>query len=215
MIFNGKFTRIIITGLLTGLLTLTVAFASSADTKVELDNVKAQLESYQSIMDTAHSMAENARTLGEAEDGVIIQTAKSYWHSAFDNYNALYPTYTELNNQYNQELKQEQEAQQNNKGRYIGQAKITAYTPSPSENGGYSVTATGAPLSGNEWLIVAGDPNYWGYGTKFRISGLNNIVTMLDCGGAIRGSNRFDLLVPVGQADDWGIQYRDVWVIEE
>lgn len=213
MVFNGKFTRIIITGLLTGLLTLTVAFASSADTKVELDNVKAQLESYQSIMDTAHSMAEDARALGEAEDGVIIKIAQEYWHSAFDNYNALYPTYTELNNQYNQELKQEQEAEQNSKGRYIGQAKITAYTPSPSENGGYSVTATGAPLSGNEWAIVAGDPSYWRYGTKFYIEGVGT-VTMLDCGGAIKGSNRFDLLVPIGQANSWGIQYRDVWVIE-
>ena len=213
MVFNGKFTRIIITGLLTGLLTLTVAFASSADTKVELDNVKAQLESYQSIMNTAHSMAEDARTLGEAEDGVIIKIAQDYWHSAFDNYNALYPTYTELNNQYNQELKQEQEAQQNSKGRYIGQAKITAYTPSPSENGGYSVTATGAPLSGNEWAIVAGDPSYWRYGTKFYIQGVGT-VTMLDCGGAIKGSNRFDLLVPIGQANSWGIQYRDVWVVE-
>lgn len=213
MVFNGKFTRIIITGLLTGLLTLTVAFASSADTKVELDNVKAQLESYQSIMNTAHSMAEDARALGEAEDGVIIKIAQDYWHSAFDNYNALYPTYTELNNQYNQELKQEQEAEQNSKGRYIGQAKITAYTPSPSENGGYSVTATGAPLSGNEWAIVAGDPSYWRYGTKFYIEGVGT-VTMLDCGGAIKGSNRFDLLVPIGQANSWGIQYRDVWVIE-
>lgn len=213
MVFNGKFTRIIITGLLTGLLTLTVAFASSADTKVELDNVKAQLESYQSIMNTAHSMAEDARALGEAEDGVIIKIAQDYWHSAFDNYNALYPTYTELNNQYNQELKQEQEAQQNSKGRYIGQAKITAYTPSPSENGGYSVTATGAPLSGNEWAIVAGDPSYWRYGTKFYIQGVGT-VTMLDCGGAIKGSNRFDLLVPIGQANSWGIQYRDVWVVE-
>ena len=213
MVFNGKFTRIIITGLLTGLLTLTVAFASSADTKVELDNVKAQLESYQSIMNTAHSMAEDARALGEAEDGVIIKIAQDYWHSAFDNYNALYPTYTELNNQYTQELKQEQEAQQNSKGRYIGQAKITAYTPSPSENGGYSVTATGAPLSGNEWAIVAGDPSYWRYGTKFYIQGVGT-VTMLDCGGAIKGSNRFDLLVPIGQANSWGIQYRDVWVVE-
>ena len=213
MVFNGKFTRIIITGLLTGLLTLTVAFASSADTKVELDNVKAQLESYQSIMNTAHSMAEDARALGEAEDGVIIKIAQEYWHSAFDNYNALYPTYTELNNQYTQELKQEQEAQQNSKGRYIGQAKITAYTPSPSENGGYSVTATGAPLSGNEWAIVAGDPSYWRYGTKFYIQGVGT-VTMLDCGGAIKGSNRFDLLVPIGQANSWGIQYRDVWVVE-
>lgn len=213
MVFNGKFMRIIITGLLTGLLTLTVAFASSADTKVELDNVKAQLESYQSIMNTAHSMAEDARALGEAEDGVIIKIAQDYWHSAFDNYNALYPTYTELNNQYNQELKQEQEAQQNSKGRYIGQAKITAYTPSPSENGGYSVTATGAPLSGNEWAIVAGDPSYWRYGTKFYIQGVGT-VTMLDCGGAIKGSNRFDLLVPIGQANSWGIQYRDVWVVE-
>lgn len=208
MTFNGKFNRIIITGLLCGLLfTSATAYAASTDTKSEMDAVKAQLDSYTRVMDTAHQMAEHARTLGESEDSTVIQIAKEYWHNANDEYTALYPTYSALNQKYNEEL-----ATKNNR-RYIGKAKITAYTPSPSENGGYSVTATGMSLAGNEYKIVAADPSYWRYGTRFYIEGVGE-VTMQDCGGAIKGSNRFDLLVPIGSANSWGIRYLDVWVIE-
>lgn len=213
MVFNGKFKRIVITGLLCGLLSTAVAFAASTDTKAEMDSVKAELDGYSQVMDNAHQMAEYARALGESEDGVIIQTAKQYWHNANDEYVALYPTYTALNQQYNEELAAEKEAEEASHRRYIGQAKITAYTSHPSENGGYNVTATGMILSGNEWKIVAGDPSYWKYGTRFYIEGVGE-VSMQDCGGAIKGSNRFDLLVPQGYANSWGIQYRDVWVIE-
>lgn len=213
MVFNGKFKRIVITGLLCGLLSTAVAFAASTDTKAEMNSVKAELDGYSQVMNNAHQMAEYARALGESEDGVIIQTAKKYWHSANDEYVALYPSYIALNKQYNEELAAEKEAEEASHRRYIGQAKITAYTSHPSENAGYSVTATGIPLAGNEWKIVAGDPSYWKYGTRFYIEGVGE-VSLQDCGGAIKGSNRFDLLVPIGHANSWGIQYRDVWVIE-
>ena len=86
MVFNGKFKRIVITGLLCGLLSTAVAFAASTDTKAEMDSVKAELDGYSQVMDNAHQMAEYARALGESEDGVIIQTAKQYWHNANDEY---------------------------------------------------------------------------------------------------------------------------------
>lgn len=212
MVFNGKFTRIIITGLLTGLLTLTVAFASSADTKVELDNVKAQLESYQSIMDTAHSMAEDARALGEAEDGVIIKIAQEYWHSAFDNYNALYPTYTELNNQYNQELKQEQEAEQNSKGKLLFEGNISFYCTGSCCNGGYgNITALGTPIT--PWYTVAVDPSVIPLGSKIRIEGFDQIFYCADTGGAIKG-NKIDVAVSShAEANRLGRQYRNVYLV--
>ena len=212
MVFNGKFTRIIITGLLTGLLTLTVAFASSADTKVELDNVKAQLESYQSIMDTAHSMAEDARALGEAEDGVIIKIAQEYWHSAFDNYNALYPTYTELNNQYNQELKQEQEAEQNSKGKLLFEGNISFYCMGSCCNGGYgNITALGTPIT--PWYTVAVDPSVIPLGSKIRIEGFDQIFYCADTGGAIKG-NKIDVAVSShAEANRLGRQYRNVYLV--
>ena len=214
MVFNCKFRRIIITGLLTGLLAIPTAFATSEDTKVTLDKYKAELQRYSEMMENAHAMAEAARALGYTEESSVIIDAQAYWQIGRKGYDDTLPIANEWQATYDKEYAAEQEAKQNSKGRYIGKAKITAYTPSPSENAGYSVTATGAPLSGNEWAIVAGDPSYWKYGTKFRIEGLPNTVTMLDCGGAIKGSNRFDLLVPIGQANSWGIQYRDVWVIE-
>ena len=211
MVFNGKFTRIIITGLLTGLLTLTVAFASSADTNVELDNVKAQLESYQSIMDTAHSMAEDARALGEAEDGVIIQTAKNYWHSAFDNYNALYPTYTELNNQYNQELKQEQEAQQKEKLIPLGTFRVSRYCSCSICNGGYVGTATGTAVTAGRTIAV--DPSVIPLGSKVYIEGIGYRIAE-DTGGAIY-SNRIDLAVSShSEAYRQGITYNQVYLVK-
>ena len=40
------------------------------------------------------------------------------------------------------------------KGTYIGDFKITFYTPDPGENGGYTTTATGKSLVANVWRNV-------------------------------------------------------------
>jgi len=216
MFMNNKFCRIVITGLFTMILVVVTACASSADTKAEMDGVMKQMEEQQEIMDRAHDIAEHARFFGESEDSEIIVDAKSYWHEANNQYNTLYTTYTELKTKYNNELKAEDEErkkQEASKGRYVGKFKITAYTPHPSENGGYNVTATGKPLTGNEWKICAIDPAYWSYGTKFYIDEVG-YVTAEDCGGAIKSMTRMDLLVPYGQANSWGIQYRNVYVVE-
>lgn len=175
--------------------TLTFAFATpSSDIKTELDKARVNRE-------TAHQLAEHARALGAEEDNYVIWFAKQQW-SEWNN------KVKELTAEYNKIVEEE-----NSKGRYIGTALISAYTPDPAENAGYSVTADGTSLAGNEWKIVAGDNRYWKMGTKFYIDGVG-VVTMRDTGGAIKGSNRFDLLVPYGQANAWGMQHRKVWVIE-
>lgn len=214
MVFNGKFTRIIITGLLCGLLSTVAAFAASSDTKAEMDSVKVQLDSYSQVMDSAHQMAEHARVLGESEDSVIIQTAKQYWHSANDEYVALYPSYVALNKQYNEELVAEKEAEEANKGTYLGRFRISFYCSGSCCNGSNSgITALGTSIT--PWYTVAVDPSVISLGSKIKIDGLSNSTFYCaDTGGAIKG-NRIDVAVGShGEAMNLGIQYRDVYLVK-
>ncbi len=217
MQFGNKLTKSFATVVMVGVCLSTSAFASSpSQTSAE---IKSNLDEAITMRNTAHQLAECARTLGAEEDDFIILHAKDKW----DEHNE---TVVALTKDYNKALKAEREAeakrkaeeeakkkaQENSKGRLLGKFKITAYTPSPSENGGSTLTATGRSLVGNEWSIVAVDPSYWRYGTKFYIEGVG-YVSAQDCGGAIKGSNRFDLLVGYGQANSWGIQYRNVYLV--
>lgn len=217
MVFNGKFTRIIITGLLCGLLSTVAAFAASSDTKAEMDSVKAQLDSYSQVMDNAHQMAEYARVLGESEDSVIIQTAKQYWHSANDEYVALYPSYIALNKQYNEELAAEKEAEeqaQAQKGQYAGRYRVSFYCTGSCCNGSNSgITALGTSIT--PWYTVAVDPSVIPLGSKIRIPGLSNSVFYCaDTGGAIKG-NKIDVAVSShSEAMRLGIQYHDVYIVK-
>ena len=217
MYFNKKFMRIIITGLLTGLLSTGAAFAASADTKVELDSVKAELNSYQTIMDNAHQMAEYARSLGESEDSVIISIAKDYWHNANDDYNALYPTYVSLNKQYNDELAAEKEAAeqaQAQKGQYAGRYRVSFYCMGSCCNGSNSgITALGTSIT--PWYTVAVDPSVIPLGSKIRIPELSNSTFYsCDTGSAIKG-NRIDVAVGShSEAMRLGIQYHDVYIVK-
>ena len=215
MVFNGKFTRIIITGLLCGLLSTVAAFAASSDTKAEMDSVKAQLDSYSQVMDNAHQMAEYARVLGESEDSVIIQTAKQYWHSANDEYVALYPSYIALNKQYNEELAAEQkEAEEAQKGTYLGRFRISFYCSGSCCNGSNSgITALGTSIT--PWYTVAVDPSVISLGSKIKIDGLSNSTFYCaDTGGAIKG-NRIDVAVSShSEAMRLGIQYHDVYIVK-
>ena len=54
----------------------------------------------------------------------------------------------------------------------IGSFRITGYTPSPSENGGYTVTCLGDDLESNIGEIVAVDPNVIPLNTKLYIKGI-------------------------------------------
>ena len=214
MQFGNKLTKSFATVVMVGVCLSTSAFASS-QTSAE---IKSNLDEAITKRSAAHQLAECARTLGAEEDDYIILHAKDKW----DEHNETVVTLTE---DYNKALKAEREAEAKRKAEEeakkkaqkpsmtpLGKFKITAYTPSPSENGGSTLTATGRSLAGNEWSIVAIDPSYWRYGTKFYIEGVG-YVSAQDCGGAIKGSNRFDLLVGYGQADSWGVQYRNVYLV--
>ena len=97
------------------------------------------------------------------------------------------------------------------KGTYLGEFKLTFYTPDPSENGGYSVTATGKSLSANVWKAVAVDPSVIPLGSTVYIEGFGTF-TAEDVGGAING-NRIDVLVgSYAEADALGIQWAKVYV---
>lgn len=211
MVFNGKFTRIIITGLLCGLLSTVAAFAASSDTKDEMDSVKAQLDSYSQVMDNAHQMAEYARVLGESEDSVIIQTAKQYWHSANDEYIALYPSYVALNKQYNEELAAEKEAEEANKMIPLGTFRVSRYCPCSICNGGYTGTAIGTSVTPGRTIAV--DPNVIPLGSTVYIEGIGYRVAE-DVGGAIT-SNRIDLAVSShSEAYAQGISYNNVYLVK-
>lgn len=68
----------------------------------------------------------------------------------------------------------------------------SAYTNSPSENGGYTTTAIGDPLV---FGMVAVDPNFLPLGTRIKIDGFGEtIFKCSDTGGAIKG-NRIDILL--------------------
>lgn len=211
MVFNGKFKRIVITGLLCGLLSTAVAFAASTDTKAEMDSVKAELDSYTQVMNTAHQMAEYARALGESEDSVIIQTAKQYWHNANDEYVALYPSYIALNKQYNEELAAEKEAEEANKMIPLGTFRVSRYCPCSICNGGYTGTAIGTSITPGRTIAV--DPNVIPLGSTVYIEGIGYRVAE-DVGGAIT-SNRIDLAVSShSEAYAQGISYNNVYLVK-
>lgn len=222
MFINNKMKRLVISCISIMAVGSITAGAASVDTKAKIDDVTAQMKTYQSYMNYAHSHAEAVRSTGADDDHEVIQSAKVLWNDANDNYNELVKQYNSLTAQYKNEVaaeeaakkKAEEEKKKEQGNRVLlGKWKITAYTSSPSENGGSNLTATGKRLAGNEWSIIAIDPSYWRYGTKFYIEGVG-VVTAEDCGGAIKSANRADLLVPIGQADSWGIQYRNVYLVK-
>ena len=78
-------------------------------------------------------------------------------------------------------------------GRYLGTFWCTGYTPSPAENGGYSVTALGDNLWSGIGHIIATDPSVIPLNTTVYIEGIG-YRTARDVGGAIKG-NHIDVLV--------------------
>ncbi len=202
------------------------AGATSADTKALMDKKMEEIELYTNFKGAAHNMAEEARKIDQPDSHIIIYMAKRHWETFHDKYIQLCEEYEQLETQYKRELAEEEaerkrieeekrraeeeRRRQAAKGRFLGSFRISAYTPSPSENGGYAVTATGRPLAGNEWAICAVDPSVIPLGSTIYIEGVGNVVAC-DTGGAIKG-NRIDLLVGYGQANSWGVQYRNVYI---
>ncbi len=100
------------------------------------------------------------------------------------------------------------------------EAKATAYTAAPSENGGYG----SLDYMGNTLKLgtIAVDPNIIPLGSKVYIEGYNYAglptggmyATATDVGGAIKG-NKIDIFVPESpsQASRFGIQQVKVYVL--
>lgn len=85
----------------------------------------------------------------------------------------------------------------------------TAYTASPSENGGSTRSATGNSLI---FGVVAVDPRVIPLGTKLYVEGYG-FAYACDTGGAIKG-NRIDLLMPSRSASNqWGRRHVKVHVL--
>lgn len=93
----------------------------------------------------------------------------------------------------------------------------TAYTDSPSENGGYTITAMGTPLRRG---VVAVDPSVIPLGTKVYVvstdgSYVYGTAVAEDTGGAIKG-NRIDLCIPsASETDAFGRRSVLVYVLDD
>lgn len=170
--------------------------------------IKAQLDAATSMRNTAHEMAENARTLGIEEDSYIIYSAKNKWEEHND-------TVVTLTKQYNEAVaaeKKEEEAKKkaaSDKGTLLGTFRISRYCSCSICNGGYAGTAIGTSVTAGRTIAV--DPSVIPLGSKVYIEGIGWRVAE-DTGGAIKG-NRIDLAVSNhSQAYAEGISYAKVYV---
>lgn len=96
---------------------------------------------------------------------------------------------------------------------YLGEFKITAYCACEKCCGKSAdgITATGTIAT--EGRTIAVDPKVIPYGSIVEIDGIDYIAE--DCGGAIK-ENRIDIFFESHQvALEWGVQYHDVYMVEE
>lgn len=201
----SKLTRSFATAVMVGVCILTSAAASS-QTSAE---IKSNLDEAITMRNTAHQLAECARTLGAGENDFIILHAKDKW----DEHNE---TVVALTEDYNNALMAEREAEAKRKaeeeakrGRLVARMKCTFYTGSPDEGG--SITALGTPVT--PWYTVAVDPRVIPLGSKIRIEGFDGIFYCADTGGAIKG-NIIDIAVgSKSEANRLGVQYRNVYLV--
>lgn len=212
MKFGNKLTKSFATVVMVGVCLSTSAFASS-QTSAE---IKSNLDEAITMRNTAHQLAECARTLGAEEDDFIILHAKDKW----DEHNE---TVVALTEDYNKALKAEREAEAKRKaeeeakrkaeeakrGRLVARMKCTFYTGSADEGG--SITALDTPVT--PWYTVAVDPRVIPLGSKIRIEGFNGVFYCADTGGAIKG-NIIDIAVgSKSEASNLGVQYRNVYLV--
>lgn len=175
----------------------TGAFSASASAASSVE-IKEQINEAQEMCDVAHELAENARHFGLTDDHYIIWYAKKVW-------NEYHTKVVNLTAQYNTAV-----AEENNKGEYVGQFRISFYCPCATCNGSSSgLTASGASLSVGTTIAV--DPSVIPLGSKVYIEGIGWRVAQ-DTGGAIKG-NKIDVLVAShSEAYANGIKYAKVYV---
>lgn len=95
---------------------------------------------------------------------------------------------------------------------------VTAYSPDEQSCGEFAdgYTATLHSVTTNGGNLVAADPTVLPYGSMVTVPGYDdeNVVPVLDCGGAIKGK-RLDVLYPTHErALQWGVQRLPVIVWE-
>lgn len=92
---------------------------------------------------------------------------------------------------------------------------VTAYCkenyPHICNDGESKYTSTGTIATAGRTVAV--DPKYIPYGTEIEIDGVGVRIAE-DCGGAIKGENRIDLLVETHQeALEWGVQKKTITIL--
>lgn len=212
MQYRNVLKKFMVVGVCVGTMITSSAFAASQTSK----DIKSELDTAMNLRNTAHQLAECARTLGAEEDDFIILHAKDKW----DEHNE---TVVALTQDYNKALKAEREAEAKRKaeeeakrkteeakrGRLVARMRCTFYTGSPDEGG--SITALGTPVT--PWYTVAVDPRVIPLGSKIRIEGFNGIFYCADTGGAIKG-NIIDIAVgSKSEANRLGVQYHNVYLV--
>lgn len=207
----SKLTRSFATAVMVGVCILTSAAASSQTSS----EIKSDLDEAITMRNTAHQLAECARTLGASEDDFIILRAKDKWEEHNENVVALtqqYNTVLQAEREAEAKRKAEEEAKKKAEqvnGRLVARMKCTFYTGSADEGG--SITALGTPVT--PWYTVAVDPRVIPLGSKIRIEGFDGIYYCADTGGAIKG-NIIDIAVgSKSEASQLGVQYRNVYIV--
>ena len=94
----------------------------------------------------------------------------------------------------------------------MGEFKLTAYCPCCDCSEGYNrETATQTIAEENRTIAV--DPDVINFGSKVMIDG--HIYTAEDCGGAVSGDHIDIFMEDHDDVDEFGVQYKEVWVIRE
>lgn len=158
--------------------------------------IQEKISEVEEKLEAASTMADSARTLGVDESDYIIWFAKSQWTE-----------YNEQLNILNQEYKAAKEKE--NKGKNLGEFKITYYCTDSCCNGNYDKTAMGTTITPG--VTVAVDPNVIPLGSNVYIEGEGNFQAQ-DTGGKIKG-NRIDIAVASHEeALSKGVTYATVYV---
>lgn len=213
MQYKNVLKKFMVVGVCVGTLFTSSAFAVSQTSA----DIKSDLDTAINMRNTAHQLAECARTLGAEETDYIILHAKDKWNEHNE-------TVVALTESYNKAVKAEREAEAKRKaeeeakkkaeeakrGVNLGTFRCTFYTGSPDEGG--SITALGTPVT--PWYTVAVDPRVIPLGSKIRIEGFNGVFYCADTGSAIK-NNTIDIAVSSkSEANNLGVQYHKVYLVK-
>lgn len=214
MQLRNKLTKSFATVVMVGVCLSTSAFASSQTSS----EIKADLDEAITMRNTAHQLAECARTLGAEENDFIILHAKDKWQEHNEIVVALTQDYNEAlqaereaaaKRKAEEEAKKKAEEAKRAQGTLVARMKCTFYTGAADEGG--SITALGTPVT--PWYTVAVDPRVIPLGSKIRIEGFDGVFYCADTGSAIK-NNTIDIAVgSKSEANNLGIQYRNVYIV--